>query len=555
MSTETTVTEGARASLLRSSAVMALGTVVSRVTGFMRTAVIAYALGTGLLGDAFNVSNTIPNTIHDLVLLGVLTSVILPMIVRASKQDSDGGLAYTQRLYTLLLVGLLGVTVLAMLLVKPIVGLYLRNPTPAQFHVAVLFGLYFFPQIFFYGINAYQAAVLNTRGRFGAPMWTPVLNNLVIVAVGITFWMITRGQSVTVASVSDAQVTLVGIGTTVALVVQTAAVVPSMRAAGFRWRLRFDFKNLHLGEMARMGGWTLGYVVATQIGFLVTTKLASGAGAAAHREGLNFGAGYTPYANAYQIFQLPYAIIAVSIITALLPRMSDHAADARADLVRDDFSTGIRVSSVVLVPAAYGMLVFGEPVGILLFNHGHVNGPSADFLGHVIQVFALGIVPFSIFQLLLRVFYAYKDTKTPALISGVTIAFGVAINVTAALVLPTRLVVLGLAVGFWLPYVLGAVIGWRVMSRRLGGLDGHRSLRTLVRLHLAGLPALVFGVAMLLAFTQTFGTNVVTSVLSIVVGGGVGALLYLLFARKFGAEEVTTLLGMVRGRLRGRTSE
>lgn len=553
MSTEGTMTRdsGKAGGLLRSSAIMALGTVASRLTGFIRTAVIVYALGTGALADAFNTSNTLPNNIHDLVLGGTMTSVILPMIVRANKRDSDQGLAYTQRLYTLLVLGLLTVTAVTMVLAGPIVDAYIGDVSSAQRHLAVLFALFFFPQIFFYGVNAYQSAVLNTRGRFGAPMWTPVINNLVIIVVGIAFMVVTSGHMVTAESISPAQIQLLGIGTTGAIALQTIALMPAMRAAGFRWRPRFDFRKLGLAEMGRMASWTIMYVIVTQAGFLISTRFANSAGAAGRAAHLDYGAGLTPYTNAFQMFQLPYAIIAVSVITALLPRMSSHAADGQMELVRDDFSNGLRVSAVLLVPAAFGMLVFGEPAGVLLFGHGNASTADGAFLGHVIQAFALGLLPFSVFQLLLRVFYSLKDTRTPALICVVSIAIGVGLNTASSLLLPAQLIVPALAVGYWLPYLVSTTIAWRVLLRRLGGLDTRRVLRTLVRLHIAGIPALIFGLAMLLMFRELLGPGTAGAIATLVVGGGIGMLLYVLFARKVGADEVTTLVGMVRAKLPG----
>jgi len=538
--------------LAQSSAIMALGTVASRITGFIRTAVIVYALGTGAVADAFNTSNTLPNSIHDLVLGGTMTSVILPLLVRANKRDEDGGLAYTQRMYTLLVIGLLAVTAIAMALAGPIVDVYIGDVSPAQRHLAVLFALFFFPQIFFYGVNAYQSAVLNTRDRFGAPMWTPVINNVVIIAVGLAFMVVTSGHMVTAETITPAEIQLLGVGTTGAIVLQTLALMPSMRAVGFRWRPRFDFRKLGLGEMGRMASWTFLYVVVTQAGFLVATRFANSAGEAARDAGLTYGAGLTPYANAYQMFQLPYAIIAVSVITALLPRMSRNAADSEYGLVRDDFSNGLRVSAVLLVPASFGMLVFGEPAGTLLFGHGNASAADGAFLGTVIQAFALGLLPFSAFQLLLRVFYAMKDTRTPALISLLNVGVAIGLNTASSLLLPPNLIVPGLAVGYWVPYIVGSLIAWRVLARRIGGLDGRRVTTTLLRLHLAGIPALIFGYAMTLGFQEVLGRGMTTSVLTLLVGGGIGLLLYVLFARKLGAGEVTTLIGMVRAKLPGR---
>jgi putative peptidoglycan lipid II flippase len=303
---------------------MALGTLVSRGTGFLRTLVLVYAVGIGALGNAYNNANTLPNTVYYLMLGGIFTSVVVPLLVRAARRDPDRGEAYAQRTFTLGAVALLGVTVVAMLLADPLVTLY--APTihgPAGSHLAaehnlmVLWAYLFIPQIFFYGISSLIGAILNTRGRFAAPMWTPVINNLVVIVIG-GFYVVTVGLNKEPWTISAGGVQLLGIGTTLGVVAQTVALFPSLRAAGFRWRPTLGFRPGEVSEMGRMAGWMSVYVITQWAGNLIVQILANAASA-----GLN---GYSAYSIAWQLFQLPYAIVGISVITALLPRMSERAS-------------------------------------------------------------------------------------------------------------------------------------------------------------------------------------------------------------------------------------
>ena len=216
---------------------------------------------------------------------------------------------------------------------------------------------WFLPQIVFYGIGATIGAILNIRGRFGAPMVTPVLNNLVVIAVAVVFIFLPGPRPPTARRPDDHPDRVLGAGTTLGVVAMTLALLPSLRASGFRYRPRLDLRHPGLRQAVRLGGWVLVYVAASQVSYFVVTRLATGPVA------------FTTYSNAYQLFQLPHAIIAVSLITALLPRMSSHAADERLDLVRSDLSLGLRMSAVVLVPAALGLFALARPLAVTLFAH------------------------------------------------------------------------------------------------------------------------------------------------------------------------------------------
>src|ERR1022692_1107858 len=171
------------ASLVRSSGIMAVGTIASRVTGFLRTAVLIYAIGTHDLGDAYNIANTLPNAVYDLMLGGILTSVVVPLLVNAAKRDRDRGEAYDQRIFTLAAIVLFGLTVVATLAASVLVELYAYTIHGPERHLMLIFAYFFIPQIFFYGMSSMAGAVLNARGHFAAPMWTPVINNVVVIVI------------------------------------------------------------------------------------------------------------------------------------------------------------------------------------------------------------------------------------------------------------------------------------------------------------------------------------------------------------------------------------
>ena len=531
-------------SLVRSSGVMAIGTLASRGTGFLRTLVLVYAVGVTGVANAYNNANTLPNTVYDLMLGGILTSVVVPLLVNAAKRDRDRGEAYDQRMFTLGTVALLALTVLATLAASLLVDLYAHAITGPERHLMVIFAYFFIPQIFFYGVSSLAGAVLNARGHFAAPMWTPVINNLVVTGVLLMF-IATGGIGVRPSSIGAGQVQLLGFGTTLGIVAQTVALIPALRRAGFRWRPRFDFRKAEVAEIRRMAAPLFGYIVTTQVSFLVVQNVAN-------KASVNAGSdSFSTYSYAWQLFQMPYAIIGISVITALLPRMSAHAADRQYNLVRDDFSTGVRLSSVVVVPAALLLAVLGAPLTEFLFSVGHSSTTVAQarYIGEVFGIFSLGLVPYMMFQLLLRVFYSLHDSRTPMFIGIAVMAVNIAASLLSLGLLPSGHVVQGLGVSFGLSNVVGAVVSWRLLSRRLSGLEGHWIAGSLIRMHGAGIPALIF------AWATTFMVGVILSagplygLITTVIGGSGGLLLYVLFARALGITEVTDLGATVKARL------
>jgi len=543
-----------RSSLVRSGAGMAVGTLVSRGTGFLRTLVLVYAVGIGALGNAYNNANTLPNTVYYLMLGGIFTSVVVPLLVRAARRDPDRGEAYAQRIFTLGALALLAVTVLATLLAAPLVYLYAGsiNGPPgshlaAEHNLMVVWAYWFIPQIFFYGMSSLIGAILNTRGRFAAPMWAPVINNLVVIAVGALYF-VTVGTNKEPWTISPAGVQLLGIGTTLGVVAQTVALFPSLRAAGFRWRPTLGFRPGEVSEMGRMAGWMSVYVVTQWAGNLVVQILANKAS-----PGVN---GYSAYSIAWQLFQLPYAIVGISVITALLPRMSEHASARRYSLVRDDFSIGVRLASVIVVPAAIYLGLLGGPIAEFLFSYGSTSAVHARYVGEVFGLFSLGLVPYMLTQLQLRVFYSFQDSRTAAFVGLLTMCASIAAALIAWSMLPGSQVVAGLAIAYGFANLVGTVVGWALLLRRVGSLDGWAIARSLTRMHLATVPGVVFALAVMAGAGHVVHNPSPAYGLVVTVVGGGGAIgLYALCARSLRVAEFGFLMKTITARFSGQRSQ
>ncbi len=529
--------------VVRSSGVMALGTLASRGTGFLRTLVIAYVLGIAGISTAYNNANTLPNAVYDLMLGGILTSVVVPLLVNAAKRDADGGEAYDQRMFTLATMALAALTVVATLGAALLVDLYAHDLTPAEHHLTVIFAFFFIPQIFFYGVSSLAGGVLNARGSFAAPMWTPVINNFVVIAVLLLFVAI-GGTSASTTTISGTEVRLLGVGTTLGIVMQTAALIPFLRRVGFRWHPRFDFRRVEVAEIRRMAAPLFGYILTTQISFLVVLNVAN----AAQRHSAYDGV--PTYGFAWQLFQMPYAIVGISVITALLPRMSAHASERRFSEVKLDFSGGVRLSSAVVVPASLFLLVLGAPFAEALFGYGQTSASDAKYIGLVFGIFSLGLVPYMMFQLMLRVFYAMRDSRTPMYIGVAVMAVNVVASLFSLAALPAGHVVEGVAAAFGLANLVGTVIAWRILSRRMRGLHGRLIAISLVRMHLAAIPGAIFALAVSFAVGVIFAPGPAFGIITVIIGGSGALLLYVLFAKALGVTELTELGNGLRTRLR-----
>jgi putative peptidoglycan lipid II flippase len=541
-------------SLTKSSAVMALGTIASRVTGFARDLVLVWAIGTAVFADAYNVANTVPNVVYILVAGGVLNAVFVPQLVRAMRNDADGGKAYADRLITAIGLVLLALTALAVIAAPLVISAYAwtfrQSDNAADFDVAVTFARYFLPQIFFYGLHVMLGQVLNARGRFGPMMFTPILNNLVVITTGALFLSATKDTDpLTTATVSAGEIRLLAIGTTLGVVVQALALVPVLRRAGYSYSPRFDLKGHGLGHAYRLAFWTLLFVVINQIAYLAVVQFATHAGQVATDDGVA-GRGFTPYTKAYLIMLLPHAVITVSVVTALLPRMSRAVADNRLADMRADLGNGLRLTGAILVPAAAALGVLGPSLTVLALGYGKTSVGDAQYIGFVLSAFALGLVPFSVHHQLLRAFYAFEDTRTPVTINVWIAGTNIALAAACAQFLPARWVVVGLAASYSLSYLVGVGISARKLSKRIGLLPGD-VLRAYDRLILAAAIAAVPALILSEIGFRIWGPGPGGSLFTVLAGGIALAVTYVVAAARLQIAEVSEALTIV-GRKLGR---
>lgn len=531
-----------KTSVLRSGALMAAGSIVSRATGFVRSAVIVAALGVGLLGDGYAVANTVPNILYILLIGGALNAVFVPELVRAAKEHEDGGAAYTDRLLTVCTAALLVLTAAAVLAAPLIVSAY-TGYSGSQESTTVALARYCLPQILFYGLFTLLGQVLNARGRFGAMMWTPVLNNLVVIAVFGLFLFVSRDAA---NGLSAAETRLLGIGTTLGIVIQALGLIPSLRAARFRWRPRFDWRGSGLTRPLRNAGWLVMLVLTNQLAYWVVTRLSTATGRHAAEAGLAGGAGYTAYSNAYLLWMVPQGIITVSLVTALMPRMSAAATDGDLGRVRADVSYALRSSAALVVPAAALFAALAPWVIGSVFEYGRTGAADVAVMAGMLAAFAPGLIAYSAQYVLSRGFYALSDTRTPFFLNLVIAALNAGLSAAAYFLLPPRWAVTGMAAACSVAFTAGAAVTAYVLARRLGPRTGTRTERrnTAVRTHLrllaACVPAGAAGYAAAHA-ADRFGNFAG-------VGAGTAAILLvvLLLARPLRLTEITDLLDSVR---------
>ena len=520
------------------SAVMALGSLVSRITGFLRTVVIAAALGSTLVGNAYTTAQWFPGMVYELLLGGVLTSVLVPILVRARKRDPDRGEAYTQRLLTLTVVALAVTTVLAVVC-APLLAWISRTETPG---LVTALSYLILPTIFFYGLSGVLAAVLNTRGHFAAPMWTPILNNLVVIGTFALYLLRYGATPIAPEQMGADRLLLVGGGTLLGIVVQAIGLFPALRKVGFRWRWRFDFRALRLGEIGRLGAWMFCYVGVNQISVLVVLALVNGANAEAD-------AGLLIFNNVFLLMMMAHGIVGVSIIMALMPRLSAAAADRRYDAMVEDLSKGARMSMAVLAPVAAAYVVLALPIAATLFQWGVFDAAASEATAPVLVMAGVALIPFTLSQLTTFTFYAMPDTRTPALVNLGAVALRVAVQLGIFAAFAASFVAAGMMLGNGLSYLFAAIVMAVLLRWRLGPLGlrriGGTALRVLVA---AGVAA---GVGLLLTRLLPGGTDPGKweAVLQLVVAGAALGLTYLGLAVLLGVREVGDVLSLVRAKL------
>jgi putative peptidoglycan lipid II flippase len=547
--------EGGGSSLLSSSAVMAAGTLLSRLTGFVRAAMIAAALGIGVHAEQFNIANTVPNMLYILLAGGVFNTVLVPQLVRSMRNDDDGGDAYANRVLTLSMIGLAVVTAAVVALAPWLMRIFLsprwRTP-PLHDQLGSLIDLsrYCLAQIFFYGMFVLLGQVLNARGRFGPMMWAPIANNVVSVAVLGAYLGLFGVQNGTGAYTSHQEFVL-GFGATLGIVVQTLLLLPFLKAAGFRFRPRFDFLHTGLSHTLRLGMWTVMFVIVNQIAYTVVVRLASAGSARAVTGGPADSPGYTVYSNAFLLMMVPHAIITVSLATATLPAVSRLAADARFDRVRSELAGTMRLALSLIVPIAAGLVALGPVIATFIFGWGAAAGDTAP-LGYTVMAFAPGLVFFTSHYLVLRGFYALEDTSTPFVVQCAIAATNIALALLLTRFGPDVAYTAMLALAYAGSYLVGSLLSMQLLARRLGGFERARLAVFLGRTLVAALPAA--GAAWLvqagLSALGLHNQNPGQAIMSLALSASVALPVFVGCARALKISEVSDITSTLTRRLR-----
>jgi putative peptidoglycan lipid II flippase len=448
-------------SFRRASGVMFVGTLLSRLTGAIRTIVLA-AFGLEAVTDAYTQANTTPNMIFELVAGGVLSATLIPLFAQLFRRNTKRAQDGIDAIVSLLGVVVVGASLLLALGAPLILRLTIRGAENAdKRQLAEQLLPMFAPQVAVYGFVAIATALLNVRREFFAPMIAPVLNNLVVIGVLLWVRQLLQGSASTnnltrLATHTPTRL-LLGFGTTAGVLAMGLALIPALRKSGIRLRWRWEPRHPAIGEIIRISGWTLGYVACNQLALFVIQRLAN-----------QTDGDYTAYTLTYQTyFLLPHGLFAVSIATALQPRLSDAFLERRRGQFRSTLSRGITTQLTIMIPAAIGYLVLAKPI-ITILAFGRLGPDGINRMATTLQAFVVGLPAFSVFLLLMNACKAMRNTKLAFWVNGLETIANIGL---ALLFVALGYGVRGLAYAYGLAYCIGVVIAFVAVSRRTKGLN------------------------------------------------------------------------------------
>jgi putative peptidoglycan lipid II flippase len=513
--------------LAKSTLLMAFGTMLSRITGFARTLALIMAFGvTDRLPDVYNVANNAPNVVYELILGGILTGTLVPVFVRRFTNDGEkAGWDAVSAILTVTGVVLIALTALVALAAPWIIDIYTANDKSADAEsardVATFLLRLFAPQVALYGFISIATALLQAKRQFAVPMFAPILNNLVVIVVLLTMPLVANEMTLASVRNDSGALTFLGLGTTAGVLAMTLCLVPSLYRI-CKGHIRWNWNPRHeaIKTVLVLSGWTVGFVIANQIAFWVTTVLA-------YR---NKG-DYTVFMQAYNFFILPHAIFTVSIISALQPDLAEKWSRADIDAYRSRAIYGLRIVSAVLVPAAIGYALLSHSILDLLPTSGALDDNGADRIATVVAWLAIGLPGFSAFLYMVRAFQAMQIAKTVFYLYLLENG----INIVTAYPMHDAWGVEGLAASHSLAYSVAAVIGLLVLRRHTNGIEGAELAQSLLRIVLAS--SLMAGTV--LAIRTVFDQ---TPILAVTAGILSGAVVYLAASKLFGIKEIDSFL-------------
>lgn len=517
--------------LWRANLTVACGTALSRATGLIRIIIFGAMIGQTALADAYDAANNAPNVVYELLLGGILAASLVPLFTRYIQDGDDEAV---NAISSVAVVALAAITTLALIASPLIFRVFSLHPA-SEIDVALFRSTgtnltrLFVVQIFFYGLTAIASAILNSKRRFFAAAWTPVIANVVTIFALLAIPRTTSMKPPTMGEVAgnNSLRWLLGLGSTSGIIAMTMFMVVALARSGSKLRWNLDLKHPAVKKLIRLSGWAMGYVVANQIALVVIKNLASpGSG--------NVDA----YSKAYTFFSLPHGLLAVSIATTFVPDLARAAVNLDTVRFHEKFISGVRLTALVTIPAAFGMFVLARPLVAMLLQHGSFDSSATQNTARALTGLSIGLAGFSVYLFVLRGFYANNDTRTPFLIN----LFENFLNIVFAILLVKRFDVLGLGLAFSLAYLISAVVALFVMQRESPGFKAASLLVGLVPMLLSALVMAIgvrFGSRLLADHTAPVGLDATTQVFSGLI---VGVIIYWAMLYLFGVNEVRKFL-------------
>jgi putative peptidoglycan lipid II flippase len=520
-------------SLLRSSAAPAVGTALSRVTGLMRVAALTAALGLTSVADVYNLANTAPNILYELVIGGVLSSTLVPLFIHADDDPADDSASVIVTVSFVAITALTLLAVLAAPLINQVFSLSLDGEEKArQSAIGDDFLILLLPQIFFYGMMTLGTAVLHAKRRFAAPAFAPVLTNIVISVAALSVYFFVDPASDGPDSMRTVYV--LGLGTTAGIAAMAVALLPAVRRSGTDLRWRFRPRHPAIRSVLRLSGWTVGFAVSNQIALLVVLTLARGADTGA----------VSAYQYAFIFFQLPYGLIAVSLMTAVLPELATAARSGDHEEYVARFHEGLGLLLTFMIPAAGAYLFIGRPLIELLLQRGEFGAEATRTTADMLAGFSIGLPAFAVFLYCVRAFHARRNTRSPFYLNLFENALNVALVVPFIALLGTG----GLSAAYSVAYWVAAAVALVVLGRHVPGLLQWRWAVPLGRSLLVSAAVIVW-IAVATSYVDVTGAFAQVAVC--VVVGAVVFVLCVLAARPPGFEQVADRAGALLHRRRG----
>jgi len=508
---------------------MGMATLLSRASGLVRTWAMAFALGNTLITSAYQVANSMPNVIYDLVAGGILGTAFLPVyLLQKEKNGRAGSDRFASNILNLSLIVLGVLAVLATIFASPVIvtQTFTRTDEAAIHGMAVFFFRIFAIQLVFYGLGGVITGVLNANRVYGIPALAPVFNNIFVIVSMFAYVPL---------SAANGQLALivVAVGTTLGVIAQFGIQIPTLLKSGFKYRFVIDLKDPALKEALRIAVPTLIYIVGTLVSYSCRNAFSLATG----------DDGPSTLIFAWTWYQLPYGVVAVSLSTAYLTEMSDAVAQKDFDKLREYVRKGLRSTLFLIIPLAGMMFGLAAPI-IQLLRAGAFSQDDVTFVSGILAVWVLSL-PFYAGQMYLyRVFASLRQFMTFALVScGLCV---IQVGLYAFLCTPGLFGLVGIPVADFIYFGLMALTMTLVLQRRIGSFGMAKILGMCVKVLVATACGVIFILAML--YFMPYRPSILDGLLKIVLGGVVGLAITFGVCKLLRVPEMN-LVGEVAGKL------